>query len=873
MQNEADQQAAPQGANPQQHIPAPPQGANPQQWNQAAPQGANLQQWNQAAPQGANLQQWNQAAPQGANPQQHRPVASQGANPQQHRPAAPQGANPQQWNQAAPQGANPQQWNQAAPQGANPQQWNQAAPQGANPQQWNQAARQGANPQQWNQAAPQGANPQQWNQAAPQGANPQQWNQAARQGANPQQWNQAAPQGANPQQWNQAAPQGANPQQWNQVAPQGANPQQHKPAAPQGGNPQQWNQDAPQGGNPQQWNQAAPQGANPQQWNQAAPQGANPQQWNQAAPPGANPQQWNQAAPQGGNPQQWNQAAPQGANPQQHRPTAPQGGNPQQWNQAARQGANPQQQHVYYQPYTKEEKEKSTRNFENVLARIWLPIVFIIVMLVGMLWGFVAVVKEGYLSEPVRCLLGVFIAVVLYVLGLSQYRHKRAALGKVLLGGSHGLLIITISVAHLAYEILPIPLAIVCYFIAFSQIIYSSLRWKSQTLITISVISGFLCALLVDLTEINGSLFIISQLAFSILMLILSYKLMYQVAYWFAFVLLHFSLLIAYDEFFVVQESLYVIAVIIQLLCLFAHFLIDKKHTINYMAMQIVAVPSALLWSYTLLGDNYKNSYWIGLGLILLCYLGGSFFFNNKINEAVAEEKSTYRYRHELSLMITSFIALILFVDLVAGSFNSTMVQLIVSLSLIVAIRMKYVVYGILSSLVFVTISIVVMLQKVPHVFSGEMLNWIIILVSLLFIHNQYNSNIVNDSNSDEDVTLPIIRWLSALVGFIFVSMLSLVLSRELELEMQHYFMSAFWTIYAIGAIVLGLLKTWTKPRITGMLLLFVVLMKVIFIDISHVHLGIKAVIFIVLGGVGILISRLMYNAQREDKQNNNINS
>ncbi|MCR8659512.1 DUF2339 domain-containing protein [Paenibacillus sp. T3-5-0-4] len=785
-----------------------------------------------------------QASQQGANSQQQSQVPPQGANPQPQSQVPPQGANPAQWNQVPSQGANPAQWNQVPSQGANPAQWNQVPPQGANPQQWNQVPPQGANPAQWNQVPPQGANPQQWNQVPSQGANPQQHRQVPPQGANQQQQSQVPPQGANPQQWNQVPPQGANPQQWNQVPSQGVNPQQHRQVPPQGANPAQWNQVPPQGANPAQWNQVPPQGVNPQQWNQVPPQGANPAQWNQVPPQGVNPQQWNQVPQQGANPAQWNQVPPQGANPQQ-------------------------QQHVYYQPYTNEEKEKSTRNFENVLARVWLPTVFIIVMLVGMLWGFVAVVKEGYLSEPVRCWLGVFVAVVLYVLGLSQYRHKRAALGKVLLGGSHGLLIITISVAHLAYEILPIPLAIVCYIIAFAQIIYSSIRWKSQTLITIAIISGFLCALLVDLTEINGSLFIISQLAFSILMLNLSYKLMYQVAYWFAFVLLHFSLLIAYEKFFAIPESLYVIAIIIQLICLFVHFLLDKRHTINYIAMQAVAVPSALLWTYSLLADNYKYSFWIGLALMLLCYVGGSFFFNNKIIVAVAENKKNYRFRHELSLIISSFIALILFVDLAANDYKSTMVQLIVAISLIIAIRMKYIAYGILSCLVFVTVSIVVMLHKVPYIISGEMLNWIIIFVSLWFIYNQYESNIVNHSNSDDDVTLPVIRWLSAFVGFLFISMLSLLVSRELEVETQHYFMSAFWTIYAIGAIVLGLLKKWTKPRITGILLLFAVLMKVIFIDIPHVHLGIKAVIFILLGGVGILISRLMYNTQRENQQNN----
>ena len=514
----------------------------------------------------------------------------------------------------------------------------------------------------------------------------------------------------------------------------------------------------------------------------------------------------------------------------------------------------------------KVQKEKSSRNFENTLARVWLPTVFIIVLLVGMLWGFVAVVKEGYLTEPVRCWLGVFVAIVLYVLGLSQYRHKRAALGKVLLGGSHGLLIITISVAHLAYEILPLPLAIVCYLIAFAQIIYSSIRWKSETLITISIISGFLCAFLVDLTEINGSLFIISQLAFSLVMLNLAYKLMYRVAYWFAFVLLQFSLLIAYNEFFAISKSLYVSAILIQLICLLIHFTMDKANTINHMIMQVIAVSNALIWSAALLLDDNKIAYWIVLSVMLLCYLGGAvLFYSNKVN-AAKDDIGSSRYRHELVLNIASFIALLLFVDLVANDYKATMVQLIVAISLIVAIRQKYIVYGILSSIVFVTVSLVVMVQNVPHIISAEMLNWLLILASLPVIYMQYQINIVNNSKSDdEDVTLPILRWTSAFVGFLFVSMLSVVLSNELGIEMQHYIMSAFWTMYAIGAIVLGLLKKWSKSRITGIIILFVVLMKVIFIDLPDVHIGIKAVIFIVLGGVGILISRLMYNNQSEE--------
>ncbi|MEI0737776.1 hypothetical protein VQ056_15745 [Paenibacillus sp. JTLBN-2024] len=78
---------------------------------------------------------------------------------------------------------------------------------------------------------------------------------------------------------------------------------------------------------------------------------------------------------------------------------------------------------------------KPPKDWEHLIARVWLPRVFIVVLLLGVLWGFTAVVKAGYLTEPVRCLLGVVAAAVMYWLGERQLRSKREALGQVLLGG------------------------------------------------------------------------------------------------------------------------------------------------------------------------------------------------------------------------------------------------------------------------------------------------------------------------------------------------------------------------------------------------------------------------------------------------------
>lgn len=535
---------------------------------------------------------------------------------------------------------------------------------------------------------------------------------------------------------------------------------------------------------------------------------------------------------------------------------APQGGMPPQQYQGTPQGGYPPQQYQY--------TPKPKQSFETLLARVWLPTVFIIVLLVGVLWGFVAIVKEGYLSESVRCLLGVFLAIVLYVLGLSQYRNKRPALGKVLLGGSHGLLVITISVAHLAYEILSLPLAICCYVLAFGQIIYSSIRWKSETLVSISIVSGFVCAFLVDLADVNGPLFIIWQLVFSVLMLLLCYKLMYRVAYCFAFVLLHFSLFLAYNQFLSGSEGYYITAIMLQLACLLVHFIIEKKYAGYQMKLQGIAIVNAIGWMYILLEKNYQIWYWILLSALLICYVGIAVFFNRRIQATAAEERESYHNRLELILIAVSLISILLLIDLFNYA-NSIAIAIIILIgSLVIALRKKYLIYGILSVLFLVSYTFNVLVAEVQHLLSFEMLNWLVILGSFPIIYHQSKKYIMESKATSNAVFLPILIWIYAFIGFLFVSMLASLFSRELEIDMQHYFTSAMWLLYAVGAIVLGVWKRWATPRITGIFILFVVLLKVIFVDLPDVHIGIKAVIFIVLGGVGILISRFIYNSPTE---------
>ena len=63
----------------------------------------------------------------------------------------------------------------------------------------------------------------------------------------------------------------------------------------------------------------------------------------------------------------------------------------------------------------------------------------------------------------------------------------------------------------------------------------------------------------------------------------------------------------------------------------------------------------------------------------------------------------------------------------------------------------------------------------------------------------------------------------------------------------------------AIIGMVYGSMKNVKGARYAGVILLFSTLLKVIFIDLPTVSILVKAVLFIGLGAVGLVISRMFY--------------
>jgi len=89
-------------------------------------------------------------------------------------------------------------------------------------------------------------------------------------------------------------------------------------------------------------------------------------------------------------------------------------------------------------------------DLEKMLG-LWLPRVFMFILLLGVLWGLRLGMNHGFITNPVRIGLGYAGTGLLYYLGMKYTHNKNRVFGLTLLGGLVALGILTTFAAHHLY--------------------------------------------------------------------------------------------------------------------------------------------------------------------------------------------------------------------------------------------------------------------------------------------------------------------------------------------------------------------------------------------------------------------------------------
>ncbi|MGG1517005.1 DUF2339 domain-containing protein [Paenibacillus oryzisoli] len=492
--------------------------------------------------------------------------------------------------------------------------------------------------------------------------------------------------------------------------------------------------------------------------------------------------------------------------------------------------------------------EKKETDWEHLIARVWLPRVFMFVLLIGLIWGFKAAVDGGFITEKMRCILGLLAGGAFIYLGRRQYKHKRPLLSQVLLGGSIGIFMLTTFAANYLYDIINTPLAFMLNVLWTALGLWFSYRYKSQALGVIASIAGVLTPFLVNSENSSTAYFVAYEVLLYVSFMLFAMKQRFVILFYTSFVLMHPAFLI-YNVGAASTERWLAYGVLIQHVMLLGAVLLRQgilSHQLRILAASFVLTA---LWFKLDLDSSEINAILLAFSLI---YSGLSVYFWKK------DARETLPF----SLAIASYALLFFTMNVVKSdvAIGLFMVEGFVALALGLVIRSVFQkINGLLIYLLSCLVGLTQLAKGMTSLASTNTFTWIVLLITLAGIIVLLKRYPIGEQT--QAIKKLLYYGLGVLLLF-FITDVTTALTIKVSKNTQHLLISSAWVGYAIAVLAYGLTKGIKQVRLAGLALLFLTLMKAIFFDLPTVSVVIKAVLFIGLGGIGVLLSRFFYKKE-----------
>ncbi|MDT8862154.1 DUF2339 domain-containing protein [Alkalihalobacillus sp. MEB130] len=487
-------------------------------------------------------------------------------------------------------------------------------------------------------------------------------------------------------------------------------------------------------------------------------------------------------------------------------------------------------------------RPKKDIDYERLIGQVWLPRIFIIVLLLGVLWGFKALIDVGVINEIVRVLLGYVASALLLWFGYHQFRHKRNTLGQVLYGGAIVVLILSTFAGNALYGLIPGFIAFVLNVLWVGAGIYFAHTHKSQSIAVLSSIAGFFVPFLVQGTSTNVYLFVGYEILFFLGLLYFALLKAYVTLYYVSTIFLHVSLL-AYLMFTGDGSTFILAGVIIQHIFLLGAFFLRNVFVNKQKAMLVSSFVLTHIWVAST--SHFDQA--IFLVVAFLMYVGFSYVQRKTDNLHVFMPIATYALAMLLADVfrfeyMSVFLLIQGMVALYVGFFTRAKLQIV------------------FACIVYAFGAMITIFTPISSVASYETIAWIILIGSMIALRELISFFQATFKKSyDYKAMLNFLFGSTALLILAFITQIGNVATADYAQTVQNVTVSVLWASYAIVGVVLGVLKDSKYVRLLGVALLFLTLLKVIFIDIEAISIFVRAILFIGLGAVGVALSRLFY--------------
>ncbi|SFF17392.1 Predicted membrane protein [Paenibacillus catalpae] len=497
-------------------------------------------------------------------------------------------------------------------------------------------------------------------------------------------------------------------------------------------------------------------------------------------------------------------------------------------------------------PAQKQEIRKEKTDWEHLIARVWLPRIFLFVLLIGMIWGFKAAVDGGFITEAMRVVIGYLACGAFIFAGFRQQKAKRPLLSQVLLGGSIGIGMLTTFAAHGLYELINVPAAFLINFLLVILGVVFSYHLKSQPLAMLASAAGVLIPFLLNSDHPSVVFLVTYESMLFISFMIFAVKRKFVALFYQSFVLLQMALAI-YALIASGNEDIVAIGVFVQQLVLLLSIFFKTTIMKHQLKLLVPSFALTVVW--------FKLSYSdLPFNIVMLALFAGYALIT-----AWFLKKPEHKDKVPYTLTIASYALLFC----LANSLHSETVSVVLLIEGAAALWLGFVVKSLLqkiNGLLIYLLGCVIGLEKVignlDSIASVEMLIWIVLLGTLGCLIRIVTRFEIGKNTRD----ILIILWYGIGLAFlVFLTEVTNVITKDFSTNAQHLSVSAAWVAYSVVVIGYGLKKQIKKARLTGIALLFLTLMKVILMDLPSVSLLAKAILFMGLGFIGILLSRFFY--------------
>ena len=370
------------------------------------------------------------------------------------------------------------------------------------------------------------------------------------------------------------------------------------------------------------------------------------------------------------------------------------------------------------------ESEKVPVDWEHLIGRVWLPRIFIFVLLIGILWGFKAAVDYGIITDPIKVITGLILGFGLIWIGEKQIKEYRTALGQVLLGGSIVILLLSTVAGHLWYGLIPPLLAFVLN-VAWTVLgIFLSKRHHSQPIAVVAALGGFLTPFLVN-SNVNNDWYLIvymTMLYGSLLYFAIMNK--FRVLYYVSFIILP----IALGLYSLIQGEGKIVAFgyLLQHIMLFVAF-VRNQIFLNY---NISTLFTSFIMTVSFAGIQYGESFNIWLISFFIVYgLVSLLLIKTKtLNDAIKNKLAVV-------LSIASFSLMLYFFNVIDDTGTRAIILTVQGfISLYLGIRLLNVIKIVSGALVYVPALLMSFTGIIIETWSVETASWAVAIGSLFVL-------------------------------------------------------------------------------------------------------------------------------------------